>query len=729
MRPEPEQINFIKESFQNMKSKEDLLDLLNYSKKILFGEETVPFQLKVLTYYSNPKIALKRYTSFTIKKKSGSDRKIHAPVKGLKAIQRSLNLILQIVFTPHPAATGFISGKSIVDNASFHARSNYVYNLDLKDFFPSIDQARVWKCLQLKPFNLSMEKNRLELANIIAALCCSTMEVERPDKNGELETVTKNVLPQGAPTSPVISNVVCQRLDFLLSAVARRFGLRYSRYADDITFSSMHNVYQKESDFIKELNRIIDQQGFQINLAKTRLQKEGYRQEVTGLIINEKGNVRSRYVKQLRSWLYYWETYGFERAYTIFLNDYIGDKGHVMKGKPNMLNVLAGKIEYLRMVKGINNPLVISLTKRYNKLTGRKIFKKDSITYTEEHKALIEKMTNIPDITGLQLLKSDVTKEENAIHDPKYIVKLLNLFTQENPLKYTTHLWEKKDGKYPWGDYDSFIKDYLDVISSPDNSFRELTNFNKDIYWNVISPFLIQNKLHEKDNKPIPYRWGRHNLKIGYRYPDLLKNWMQKNPGKSPFEMEVPKEFLPLEPIEGKTLFYFEDFVDVFKKCIEFRRNDFLYKIKQITKSMSFDFNITIEGLNGLTFYTDTFQIETALERIFSQIRKIPEHPSVIITGNYISDLGLIQIEILHKGSFCDKPINDEKINLKNNKGDFIFIRNKLHSLCDWSVESRFRINNDYKFFRFDYLGKKPFIEPIEINTAQGFKHILTFYV
>src|SRR5205085_7019565 len=119
--------------------------------------------------------------------------------------------------------------------------------------------------------------SRKNLANIIASLCCTEMEVDRKNEAGEWERVKRNVLPQGAPTSPVITNIVCQRLDYLLSGVARRFGLKYSRYADDITFSSMHNIYQPESDFIVELHRIITDQNFRIKESKTRLQRDGYR--------------------------------------------------------------------------------------------------------------------------------------------------------------------------------------------------------------------------------------------------------------------------------------------------------------------------------------------------------------------------------------------------------------------------------------------------------------------
>jgi retron-type reverse transcriptase len=211
-------------------------------------------------------------------------------------------------------------------------------------------------------------KNRLSLANMIASLCCTELEVERKNKSGEWEIVKQNVVPQGAPTSPVITNIVCQKLDFLLSGVAKRFGLRYSRYADDITFSSKHNVFQPESDFIKELHRIIAQQNFHIKESKTRLQKDGYRKEVTGLLVNDKVNVQKRYIKQLRMCLYYWETYGYEKAYNFFLQQYRSEKGHIKKGKPNMENVIGGKLDFLRMVKGADNEMYLKLKNRFDKL-------------------------------------------------------------------------------------------------------------------------------------------------------------------------------------------------------------------------------------------------------------------------------------------------------------------------------------------------------------------------
>lgn len=372
MRVTEEQSLHIKTTFNKVSTKEDFLSLLNYAKTVLYGEKAVPYELKHLNYHANPKVNKKRYIAFKVKKKSGAYRIIHAPVAGLKSIQICLNLILQTVYGQHQhqAATGFVPGKSIVDNAQLHTGKLYVYNLDLKDFFPSIDQARVWARLKVPPFNLNEKTGRLEIANLIASLCCHQMEVERMDEEGTWNKETRNVLPQGAPTSPTISNIICQQLDFYLTAVAKRFNLKYSRYADDITFSSQHNVYQEDGEFLKELHRIIAAQNFHIKPSKTRLQKQGYRQEVTGLVVNEKANVSKRYIKQLRMWLYYWEQYGYDKASTFFKLNYKADKGYVKKGSPNMVNVIAGKLDYLKMVKGENNPMFIKLKGRFKKLVA-----------------------------------------------------------------------------------------------------------------------------------------------------------------------------------------------------------------------------------------------------------------------------------------------------------------------------------------------------------------------
>lgn len=371
MKIEKQHIDQIRQRFAYMQSKEELLALLNEAKNILYKKECKPFKLKSLTYYANPELCKKRYAQFTVKKKSGGERVINAPVGGLKSILRVLNFILQCMYEPHNAATGFVLDKSIVDNAKIHVGSHYVFNLDLKDFFHSFDRNRVKMGFISEPFLLNVARE--PLAFLLASLCTHPFEV-----NGE----TKTVLPQGSPTSPTITNILCKKLDRRLTGLAKRFGAKYSRYADDITFSSFQNIYNNP-DFKKELERIISEYNLltingkqvefgpklNLNPDKTRLQKSVHRQEVTGLIVNEKANVRQRYVKQIRMWLHYWEKYGYAKAEQIFTRDYIADKGHIKKGKPNLDNVLDGKLEFLKMVKGGEDTTYKILKKRFDKLT------------------------------------------------------------------------------------------------------------------------------------------------------------------------------------------------------------------------------------------------------------------------------------------------------------------------------------------------------------------------
>ena len=341
-----------------IKAVEDLAKLLNDIKKDEFGTSCHKITAKQLKFYSSDTYTSKRYRTFHIRKKSGGLREIKAPCYQLNIILRILNIALGAVFEPDSVAMGFVPGKSVVNNAQIHVGHNYVFNIDLKDFFPSIPQARVWKRLQLEPFNFPKE-----VANVVAGLCCS-YSVER----------NLNVLPQGAPTSPLLTNAICCNLDRKMKGLAKRFGLHYSRYADDMTFSSMHtsvnndNFYKEDSEFRTELLKIVSEQGFTINDKKTRLQKKGCRQEVTGLTVNAVANVSRKYIHELRWILNAWEKYGYAKAYALFYPRYKSEKGYIKKGEPVMENVIGGKLDYLRMVRGATNPTYKKLQTRFDKL-------------------------------------------------------------------------------------------------------------------------------------------------------------------------------------------------------------------------------------------------------------------------------------------------------------------------------------------------------------------------
>lgn len=333
----------------------DLTKVLNYFKQCETNCEEHLFTEDVLKSYADPnKKVARRYKTFYIPKKNGKLREISAPNRNLKEILYYLNMMLGEVYQASPSAMGFVKGRSIVDNAKLHIGQNYVLNLDLSDFFTSISQSRVCKRLQLAPFNFNED-----VAKIISGLCCK--KVVKDQKNGY-------ALPQGAPTSPLLTNAVCDFLDKKLRRLSFSHGVKYSRYADDMTFSSMHNVYQEDSDFMKSLFSFIEEERFTVNPEKTRLQKRGERQEVTGLTVNDKVNTAHKYTRELRNILYMWEKYGYKDAYASFYRHYKATKGHVKKGEPVLENVIVGKLDFLKMVKGENDAVYTKLCSRFEAL-------------------------------------------------------------------------------------------------------------------------------------------------------------------------------------------------------------------------------------------------------------------------------------------------------------------------------------------------------------------------
>lgn len=324
-------IEKIKQLLQKGESKDDLVSLINFVINLQNEQlQTTykPISAKKLGYYLSKRDA--KYVHFEIPKKSGGVRNISSPDRFLKKIQRRLAFAMEVLFTPKPSANGFVSGRSIVTNAKSHIGRKYVYNIDIKDFFPTIHYGRIKAVLQLHPI-----KGSAEMAHLIAHLSCY-----------------KGVLPQGSPLSPVITNIVCQSLDYHLVKLAKHYRCFYSRYADDITFSANKNIFQKEK-FLSELHSTISKQGFTVNEKKTRLQKHTQRQEVTGIIVNQKSNLKRDYVKKVRAMLHNWERKGLDYCQAKLEQQYPNEKGFIRNKKtPPFENVLHGKILFLGMVRG-----------------------------------------------------------------------------------------------------------------------------------------------------------------------------------------------------------------------------------------------------------------------------------------------------------------------------------------------------------------------------------------
>ncbi|KKP40245.1 MAG: RNA-directed DNA polymerase, RNA-directed DNA polymerase [Candidatus Peregrinibacteria bacterium GW2011_GWC2_33_13] len=237
------------------------------------------------------------YKSISITKRDGTTRTIREPNAYLKQLQRNLVHILNLIYKGKFCSHGFEKGKSIVTNAKFHTNKKYIFKIDLKDFFPSITFARVYGVFCSPPFNFNKD------ISILLAHLCIYQETLSSDSEGEL--------PQGAPTSPIISNLICRSLDNDLFKLSKKYKCNYTRYADDITFSTNLSVFPKElydnSQIGTELNKIIIKHQFQINESKVRLVSNKRRQIVTGIVVNKKTNTKQSYIKNIRTMLHNWE--------------------------------------------------------------------------------------------------------------------------------------------------------------------------------------------------------------------------------------------------------------------------------------------------------------------------------------------------------------------------------------------------------------------------------------
>lgn len=289
-----------------------------------------------------------QYTRFEIPKRSGGVRQIASPPASLAILQKKLCRVLQLVYRPRGCVHGFVRDRSIATNARLHVGRPFVLNVDLADFFTTIHFGRVRGMLMAPPYGVAPAA-----ATVLAHLACD---------GGHL--------PQGGPSSPVLSNMVCRRMDSELTRLARRFRCRYTRYADDITLSTTRSRFPaalatrldepepEDGDCLVRgtvtvgpaLRDIIEDNGFDVNPQKVRLQHSGMRQEVTGVVVNTVPNTYRRHTRQVRAMVHALGKYGPDNAAADFATRY--DPKRRPAAVATFRAVLLGKLEFIRMIKG-----------------------------------------------------------------------------------------------------------------------------------------------------------------------------------------------------------------------------------------------------------------------------------------------------------------------------------------------------------------------------------------
>lgn len=238
-------------------------------------------ELRWLSYHRDAATRV-HYYRFTIPKRNGKLREIWAPHQKLKKVQRWIlhNIVERLPV--HGAAHGFMAGRSIATNANAHKNADTVVKVDLKDFFPTVTVSRVKGVFRKAGY-------REQVATLLAQLCTEApREVLERDGKTYFVSLGPRCLPQGAPTSPGLTNTLCMRLDRRLQGLASKLGWRYTRYADDLTFSlpSGKAGNPRLGALLGGVNKIATDEGFTVHPDKTRVARKGRRQQVTGLVIN-----------------------------------------------------------------------------------------------------------------------------------------------------------------------------------------------------------------------------------------------------------------------------------------------------------------------------------------------------------------------------------------------------------------------------------------------------------
>ncbi|MGC6768815.1 retron Ec67 family RNA-directed DNA polymerase/endonuclease [Enterococcus sp. LJL51] len=496
-------------AFSDIKNRDDFFKLLNIPKK----------NMTYLLYNKDKKGTENSYQTFEIKKRNGGIRIIHAPNDELKFVQKRL---VKLLWTTQKKAWrennaksnishAFEKKKSIITNARIHRNKRFLLNVDLEDFFSSFHFGRV-KGFFEKDNTFKVPK---EVALIIAQLTCY-----------------QGVLPQGAPSSPIITNLICKIMDFRILKLAKQFKLDYSRYADDLTFSTNNKIFLgQETVFLKKLNEEIERAGFKINNEKTRLQFNCSRQEVTGLIVNKKINVPREYYKNTRA-----------MAYSLYKNGEF-----MINNVSGNINQLEGRFAFINQLDKWNNKLEYDLSLDDNNIEYQKYLLPTKRKEKNHHVMLqmlnarekeYQKFLYYKYFYG-NVIPTIVTEGKTDIRYIKAALKSLykdypNLVEKKNnEFKFKVFFFRKskqKNGK-DISRYKYFFNLPIDGADSMKNLYNFFSEKNNKLYPNYLkcfnsfgsrpaSPtiFIFDNEISSKKEKPlksfINYVYSKENAQV-----------------------------------------------------------------------------------------------------------------------------------------------------------------------------------------------------------------------
>lgn len=323
---------------QNIQSNEEELakrglPLLHTAKDVAASAGVAFPKLRWLTFHRRG-AALVHYHRYAIPKKSGGMRSISAPKPALADLQLWVLSRILMPLAVEPEAHGFVPERSIVTNATHHVGKKIVVNVDMKDFFPTITFRRVKGLFEKVGYSE-------HVATLLALVCTEPPRIPvEVDGKKLYVALGERMLPQGACTSPAITNLVCRRLDRRLAGVGKKWGFTYTRYADDLTFSGEGK--EGVALLLRAVRSVLADEGFAEHPKKTRIMRRGRRQEVTGVTVNQKLGIGRREVRELRAILHNAQKHGLE--------------SQNREGHPNFEAHLRGRIAFVAMVDPTTAP-------------------------------------------------------------------------------------------------------------------------------------------------------------------------------------------------------------------------------------------------------------------------------------------------------------------------------------------------------------------------------------
>ena len=660
-----------------------------------------------------------KYKEYLIpKKKEGSFRKIEAPIGQLKIIQQIIKELIELCFVPKPSAHGFVKEKSIVTNAKQHTRSKFVYNIDLENFFPKIHFGRVKGVFKNAPFNFSPQ-----MAQYLANLCTNDSDLPQ-----------NAYLPQGAATSPIISNLICHGLDAKLSVLAKKHKMYFTKYADDITFSSNYSIFEGRI-FKENLDKIIEGENFKINPAKTRLQTQYQRQIVTGLTVNKKVNVSQEFIKDLKFQIRLFEKYG-ENAQIWLDENYIKDHRYKQRydGKvPKIERVIEGKLSFLKMVIGFDSPLYFRLAEKFNnaQLEEETKFEKEFNAFfkkldkkDEVDKTLLEIKLKIKENESKDYLKKIIDKEQKNFNKKINLLEsqklIRNLNDVKSPFEEESYkdIFKESDNEKKKSSYSPLhLAEFLELFHG-DSPFKNLVHRNNIPYEEVVNEAL-------KNLPKLGNGEGVFSLRIPVEIYSVIKKFLldlYNRKDKSEYNNKEYKVFFDKNPnlFQSFRAYYrFNDegkgvkISDIIK--YEFSKNKATYRDLWY---LDIDSDIDKTFSNVLT---STFNVAKAIEKILESCQDFYRIGGIgAVKFSAFEQNNTVVLKIINLHAKNSNSVSDFKPS-----GDTDILKSRLRGYCDLDIVASFKDGNA----RYTLLPEKSYpISELKNDTVEGFTYELIFY-